>query len=106
MPAHRFALWLAGVELPDGMVGEHGCDETLCVRVHPRHLRVATQSDNLAHAVAVGRHRGPRPGDVDPRGRVGRALAIRTALRDGYDPDRLADAMTWPAATTTMTPLF
>lgn len=95
MSAHRFALLAAGVEVGVGQVGEHGCDETICVRVHPDHVRVATQPANLAHAVAVGRHRGPRPGDIDPRGRVGRALAIRAALSDGYDADRLAEAMAW-----------
>ncbi len=37
-------------------------------------------------------HRGSLPDGGDPRGRHTRALAIRTALADGYDPIRLADA--------------
>ena len=102
MSAHTFALLISGVTLVDGEVGEHRCDETICVRVDSEHVRVASQPENLAHAVAVGRHLGPRPGNVDPRGRVERARAIRGALRDGYDAERLAAAARWPNEPTTL----
>ncbi len=93
LSAHRFALLLAHGDLGDGIVGEHDCDETLCVRVSDGHLKRGTQSANLAHAVATGRHIGPTPAGGDPRGRYGRAVAIRDALRDGYDADRLHAAL-------------
>ncbi len=62
------------------------------MRVHPDHLHAGTQSTNLRYAVALGRCRGSFPGNGDPRGRHARALAIRSALADGYDPLRLAVA--------------
>lgn len=93
LSAHRFALLLEYGDLGDGIVGEHDCDETLCVRVADGHLKRGTQSANLAHAVAVGRHIGPTPAGGDPRGRYGRAVAIRDALRNGYDADRLRAAL-------------
>lgn len=92
LSAHRFALLLDLGQLQEGMVSEHHCNETLCVRSHPEHLHPGTQSDNLRYAVALGRHRGPHPGDIDPRGRHNRALAIRAALAGGYDPVLLAAA--------------
>jgi len=74
------------------MVCEHDCNETLCVRVDPEHAHAGTQAGNLRYAVSLGRHRGSRPGNIDPRGRYHRALAIRETLAEGYDPIRLAHA--------------
>nr|WP_094713581.1 hypothetical protein [Rhodococcus sp. 06-418-1B] len=93
LSAHRVALLLAYGDLADGIVGEHDCDETLCVRVADGHLKRGTQSANLAHAVAAGRHLGPTPAGGDPRGRYGRAVAIRDAVAHGYDPDLLHAAL-------------
>lgn len=63
MSAHRFALLLEmGEELPPGLVGKHACCEPLCVRVHERHLRTATQAENIDYAVFRGRHIGNRRG--------------------------------------------
>jgi len=92
LSAHRFALLLDTGPLGHHTVAEHHCNETLCVRVHPAHLHPGTQSANLRYAVALGRHRGPRPGDIDPRGYYARALAIRASLNSGYDPIRLDHA--------------
>ncbi|GAB2917856.1 hypothetical protein GCM10027047_14470 [Rhodococcus aerolatus] len=92
LSAHRFALLLDLGELRHETFVEHYCNETLCVRVHPDHIRPGTQTSNLRYAVAQGRHRGSLPGGGDPRGRHARAVAIRGALADGYDPIRLADA--------------
>jgi hypothetical protein len=49
------------------MVCEHGCNETLCVRVDPEHAHAGTRTANLRYAVSLGRHRGSRPGNIDPR---------------------------------------
>jgi len=70
----------------------------------PEHAHAGTQAGNLRYAVSLGRHRGSRPGNIDPRGRYGRALAIRDALVDGYDPIRLAHAR--DAALVATVPLF
>jgi hypothetical protein len=86
------------------MVCEHGCNETLCVRLDPEHAHAGTQTANLRYAVSLGRHRGSRPGNIDPRGRYARAVAIREALVDGYDPIRLAEAR--DAALMATVPLF
>jgi len=94
LSAHRFALLLAAGTLDHQTFGEHHCNETLCVRVDPTHLHPGTQSANLRYAVSLGRHRGCLPTDIDPRGRHGRAHAIRAALTGGYDPLRLAAART------------
>jgi len=95
LSAHRFALLLAAGTLDHHTFGEHHCNETLCVRVAPTHLHPGTQSANLRYAVSLGRHRGCLPTDIDPRGRHGRAHAIRAALTGGYDPLRLAAARTY-----------
>jgi hypothetical protein len=43
--AHRFAWILAnGKDIPDGLVVDHICKNTVCV--NPAHLRVVTQEDN------------------------------------------------------------
>ncbi|MBY6366930.1 hypothetical protein [Rhodococcoides corynebacterioides] len=93
LSAHRVALVIVHGDLGDGVIGEHDCDESLCVRVGDGHLKLGTQAANLAHAVAIGRHLGPTPAYRDPRGRYGRAVAIRDALLDGYDPGRLRAAL-------------
>lgn len=94
LSAHRFALLLHAGTLEHHTFGEHHCNETLCVRVDPTHLHPGTQSANLRYAVSLGRHRGCLPTNTDPRGRHGRAHAIRAALTGGYDPHRLAAART------------
>lgn len=98
LSAQRFAMLASGVQLTGDVVCEHACNETICVRLDPRHVHAGTQTANLRYAVATGRHRGPLPGDIDPRGRYGRAIAIRAALVGGYDEDRLAAALAWPTA--------
>lgn len=45
--AHRVALVLAGVPLPEGLYGCHGCNNKICVRVGDGHLRADTQSENI-----------------------------------------------------------
>ncbi|MEH6624487.1 MAG: hypothetical protein V7738_17155 [Dietzia maris] len=93
---HRFALLLAG-QLHDGTVAEHRCNEPLCVRVHPDHVIASTQSANLRYAVACGRAGHPRT-LATPTDRRARSVAVRDALRNGWDPDAYtaASGMTPP----------
>lgn len=85
LSAHRFALTIAGFggDLA-GSVGEHECCEPLCVRCDAGHLRVATQSENIAFAVRSGRHVGSATG-AGSSGRVERSRRVRDAVRDGWD---------------------
>jgi hypothetical protein len=77
---HLVAAELATGPLAAGQTILHDCDVRLCSCALPGHVRVSTQSWNMRQAVARGHARGPRPGDVDIRGRVGASRAIQTAL--------------------------
>lgn len=55
--AHRLALTLSGVEVPDHLFVLHRCDNPRCVRVS--HLFVGTNTDNMRDMVAKGRGRQP-----------------------------------------------
>lgn len=80
MSTHRFALHLAyGKPLPPGLVGDHGCNTPLCVRVHPDHVRLRSQSDNLAWAVDAKRAAG-RQRTVDSTRRRHTSLTQRALL--------------------------
>lgn len=92
LSAHRFALLLElGEELPAGQIGEHACCEPLCVRVHEKHLRVATQAENIQYAAFRGRAAGAKSPGVALT-RAERSFAIRAALANGWDDDALAAA--------------
>lgn len=90
--AHRW-LWEHELgRLADNVMLRHCCDETNCVRLD--HLRPGTHELNMSDMVARGRQGGPfHRGRADTRGAGGRARAIRAALAEGYDTDRLATAM-------------
>lgn len=91
MSAHRFALLLAYGQDSACAIGEHRCNEPLCVRVDQEHVIVSTQRANLRYAVSLGRagaHRAP----TDGRTRVERSLAVRAALAGGWDPIAYAQA--------------
>lgn len=92
LSAHRFALLIArGEELPSRAVGEHYCCEPLCVRVDDKHLRIATQQENIEWAVFRGRHVGNRPGAGSDH-RAQRSQRVREAVRDGWNAQRLIQA--------------
>ena len=88
--AHRFALVIAG-ELDAGAIGEHRCNEPLCVRVDPGHLIASTQSANLLYAVACGRT-GIIRSLAERHDRQARSLAVRDAVSGGWDPVAYARA--------------
>lgn len=51
--AHRIALELSGVDIPAGRSVLHSCDVRLCV--NPAHLRLGTNTENMADMVSRGR---------------------------------------------------
>lgn len=85
--AHRFALWLSGVDISDpDIVGEHRCNEPLCVRVCATHLMDSTRAENIKYAALTRRLRGPRGGaDSGWRSRYQRSIDVRSAVQDGWD---------------------
>ena len=91
--AHRFALLASGVEFGPGEVAEHECNEPLCVRPGPGHVRKTTQRENLAYAVELGRHTGNRVAVIALSSRVERSRRVREALADGWDEDKYRAAI-------------
>ena len=94
--AHRFAVELVHGLLDDSVVCEHKCNEPLCVRTGETHLVRSTYSENVRFAIAVGRLAGHTLLDGTGRSRVERSLAIRDALKDGFDSEALFRAKTTP----------
>lgn len=58
--AHRAALELSGVRVPDEMCVLHECDQPDCV--NPSHLSLGTHLDNARDKVRKGRAKGGRLG--------------------------------------------
>ncbi len=99
--ANRYALAAAqdGEPLDPAVHALHGCDNPVCVRVSERgetgllHVVGGTQRDNMEMMGRAGRD-GGRP--VVRRGIAGlaqrraRAVALRDAVRDGWDADAVA----------------
>ncbi|MEE2033993.1 MULTISPECIES: HNH endonuclease [Rhodococcus] len=96
MLAHRFSVELVHGPLDPNVVCEHKCNEPLCVRVGAEHLVQSTHSENVRYAIAQGRLSGHVLLDGQGRSRYSRSLAIREALRGGYDEDALLHAKTNP----------
>ena len=94
--AHRFSVEMVHGILDDGVVCEHKCNEPLCVRVGSEHLVKSTYSENVRFAIALGRLSGHRLLDGSGRPRYDRSVAIRNALRFGYDEKALFRAKTDP----------
>ncbi len=77
---HQVAAVLAFGQIPAGATVLHDCDVRICCCTDPGHVRIGTQAENVAQAVARGRLAGPRPGLVDVRGPAGCSRAIQQAL--------------------------
>lgn len=91
--AHRFALQLSGVDIPDGLVVMHACDVPRCC--NPAHLSVGTFAENRldcvrkkrqakgeksgAHTMPWRRARGDRAGARVHPERVARGVDVSTA---------------------------
>jgi hypothetical protein len=61
--AHRFALILSGIVVPNNSQACHHCDNPPCVR--PSHLFVGTKSENMKDAIRKGRVVVPHPSGED-----------------------------------------
>lgn len=59
--AHRVALEMSGIPIPEGQQACHRCDNPPCVR--PSHLFAGTSADNTADMVAKGRKWTPSSED-------------------------------------------
>jgi hypothetical protein len=80
----------------------HGCNNTACVRVSSAddtgllHVVAGTQRDNMVMMARAGRGGGRvavRRGDSGVRARRARAVALREAVRDGWDGEAVAAAL-------------
>ena len=94
--ANRYALAasLDGKPLEPWVRGLHGCNNTACVRVSAvgdiglLHIVGGTQRDNMVMMARAGRGGGRvavRVGDHGVRARRARAVALREAVRHGWD---------------------
>jgi hypothetical protein len=53
--AHRWAFEDLVRPLQDGEILDHGCRTPLCVRPHPKHVRLATPKQNMENLLTNGR---------------------------------------------------
>ena len=86
---HRYALGIACGLVAAGVLGLHECDNPVCVKVaaegYARHVVSGTQGDNMERMARVGRGGGPVR-RFDSRGvRRDRSVALREAVRNGWD---------------------
>ncbi len=103
--SNRYALALArkGVALEPWERSLHGCDVPLCVRPsedddtgRPRHVYAGTQRDNMEQMGRSGRGGGRvavRRGNAGLLARKERSVALREAVRHGWDAQAVADAL-------------
>ncbi len=89
-------LRLLTVVLADGWGSELLAHLHTCVRVGSGHLVRSTYSENVRFAVALGRLSARTLLDGSGRPRYDRSVAIRIALRFGYDEKALIRAKTDP----------
>ena len=102
---YALAMALAGETLPADVSALHECDNPVCVRVlsadtridsAPRHVVPGDQRENMSRMARM-RRGGGRPAIV-ARGagvarRVQRSLALREAVRDGWDAEAVSAAL-------------
>ncbi len=100
---HRYALALAQhLTLGEDDIAMHAvCDLPLCVRAEPvgghGHIQLGTQAENLAQMGRAGRGGGrghPRQWyGPDRAARAARSRALRGAVRHGWDPIAVQEAL-------------
>jgi hypothetical protein len=88
--AHRVAYELLCGPVPDGAVIMHSCDNPPCC--NPAHLRIGTQSDNVADMRSKGREVHAPKGEYHWAAKISaaQAKAIRAALLSGQRKVALA----------------
>ena len=101
--AHRIALMLSGVDVPDSSLVCHRCDNPSCV--NPSHLFVGSPKDNTADMIAKGRKPSLKGTKVNPdktmkgekHGRskltTNDVLSIRQMLATGMSQSQIAEMM-------------
>lgn len=52
--AHKIAIKLAGLDVPEGLYGLHKCNNKACVRLHPEHVYIGTWDDNWRDFLELG----------------------------------------------------
>ncbi|WP_346779323.1 hypothetical protein [Mycobacterium camsae] len=102
--ANRYALAsaLGGKALEPWVRALHGCDNPACVRVSPPgergllHIVGGSQRDNMVMMARAGRGGGRvavRRGDHGVKARRARAVALREAVRGGWDGEAVQAAL-------------
>ena len=102
--ANRYALaaGLAGEPLEPWVRALHGCNNLACVRVSLAcqrgllHVMPGTQRDNMLMMARAGRGGGSvavRRGDNGVKARRARAVALREAVRNGWDAEAVEAAL-------------
>ena len=100
MRAHRYALALATGEPLGRALALHECDIPVCVKVavpdaSRRHVIAGTQRDNMIR-MGYTRRGGGRPMLTMRQGqreRRARSVALREAVRNGWDGEKVAAAL-------------
>ena len=100
MRAHRYALALATGDPLGSALALHECDVPVCVKVAAphairQHVGAGTQRDNMIR-MAYTRRGGGRPVVTNREGvreRRERSVALREAVRHGWDGERVAAAL-------------
>lgn len=89
-PAHRLALIMAGVDIPNGFDVCHKCDVRNCV--NPEHLYAGTRKRNMKDCTDRGRHNKPK-GELHWRSKLSCLdVKIMRSFRDkGYKVEILSE---------------
>ena len=85
-PAHHYSYSQINGPVPKGLDLMHLCDNPPCV--NPDHLRPGTRSENMRHAVEVGRCLGANT-VLNPN----RALLIKNLYKSGIRPKQISVAL-------------
>jgi hypothetical protein len=79
--AHRWAWEHYVGPIPEGQECLHGCDNPLCQRIHPNHVHIGTQQDNVDEMFSRNRQ-PPRHGEANSRSKL-TELEVRS-IRERY----------------------